>query len=55
MIPTGDVEELTQAMIQIHDDADLAEKGRRSRELAKPYSAEEWAIRLERMLGGVRS
>lgn len=45
-VKTGCAESLMKAMIQIHDLEDqLVEFGRRSRELAAPYSAEAWADR----------
>lgn len=42
---TGDREALVQALVRVHDAADLPEIGRRARAFAEPYAAEHWARR----------
>lgn len=48
--PTGDRDGLVQALCRVHESPQLPEIGRRARDFAAPYSAEEWAQRWHDML-----
>ena len=51
VIPANHVQSLCQAMIEIHNAyPELPEWGHRGQQLAKPYSASEWAKRWAKLL-----
>ena len=50
IIPTGDVDAMTEALCWMHEHQhDLPAMGRRSRQLAEPYSAQMWVVRWVQM------
>ena len=51
IIPTGHVEALTDSLLWLHNSGNqLPEMGRRSQQLAEPFSARHWAVRWAYML-----
>jgi glycosyltransferase involved in cell wall biosynthesis len=50
MFPTGDREGLVRALCRVHASPQLPEIGRRAREYAAAYSAEEWARRWRELI-----
>jgi len=51
VVPSGDAEAMAQTMLEMSQDENLEKRGERGRELAAPYSCENWAKRIVALAG----